>query len=144
MSDKGVTHKGIVKSVTGDTITILADDNCSCDGCAVSMLCNKTSGDEGDSGELVTVSSPDASAFKPGERVELSASSGSTLSAAWWALILPSVLFIATILGVRLGWPRSGGWSIGAGFIVLGLYDLGLYLGRHRLSSNMVWRVKAL
>lgn len=143
MNDKGVSHQGIVKAVDGDSITIIADDNCSCDGCSVAMLCNKTGG-ESDARQLITVSSPDASAFKAGQRVELTASSGSTLSAAWWALILPSLLFIATILGVRLGWPRSGGWSIGAGFVVLAIYDCGLYVFRRRLGSNMVWRIKAL
>ncbi|MDE6556965.1 MAG: SoxR reducing system RseC family protein [Duncaniella sp.] len=145
MNDKGVTHKGIVKSVSGDNITILTDGECSCDGCAVAMLCNKTGGEsEGQTGELITVSSPDASRFSPGQTVELTASSGSTLSAAWWALILPSILFIGTVLGIRLGWEQSGGWSIVAGFVVLGVYDLGLYLFRRQLGSNMVWRVRQI
>ena len=142
MKDKGVTHKGIVQKVEGNAITIVTEENCSCDGCAVAMLCNKSSeGGEEAARSMVTVNSPDAQRFKPGDHVELTASSGSTLSAAWWALILPSVLFIATILGVRLGWPQSGGWSIGAGFAVLGLYDLGLYLFRKRLGANMVWKI---
>lgn len=142
MKKENVTHKGIIKSVTPGSLTIVTDDDCRCDGCAVVALCNK--GGEGDQREMITIDTPEAQAFSPGERVEVTASSASTLRATWWALILPTVIFVATLLGVSLGWPESGAWSIGAAFAALAVYDAILWLCRKSLAQKLHWTVRRL
>lgn len=143
MKQDYVSHKGIVIAVRDGSLTLRADENCSCDGCAVSALCNKDkSGPDG--GETITIDLPDALHFKVGERVEATASSGSTLRAAVWALIIPTLVFIALIVLCRLLFPAVGDWSIAIGFAGLGLYDLFLYLNRRRLASRLSWTVNRL
>ncbi len=82
--------------------------------------------------------------YNVGERVEVIASSGSTLRATWWALMLPTLLFIGIVLAVRLIWHNSGAWSLVTGFVVLAIYDLFLYRFRKRLAQNISWKVRRL
>lgn len=141
MNKDYVTHQGIITCVSDGTLTLRTDEACSCDGCAVASLCNK---DNPKSHDLITIDLPDATRYSEGERVEIIASSGSTLRATWWALILPTVLFVGVILAVRLIWPESGAISLVAGFVTLGIYDLILYLLRRRLAGRISWSVRRL
>lgn len=141
MNKDYVTHQGIITRVSDGLLTLRTDEACSCDGCAVASLCNK---DNPKSHDTLTIDLPDATRFSVGERVEIIASSGSTLRATWWALLLPTLLFVGIILAVRLIWPSSGALSLVAGFVVLGIYDLILYLMRRRLAGRISWSVKRL
>lgn len=141
MKKENVTHKGVIVRISGNTLTLRTDEACQCDGCAVVALCNKS---EGSGSELLNIDTPEAADFREGERVEATASSDSTLLAAFWALIVPTVLFIGTILGMRFAWPDSGAWSIGAGFLVLGIYDFFLWLARKRIARRVSWKVSRL
>ncbi|WP_280121526.1 SoxR reducing system RseC family protein [Duncaniella muricolitica] len=140
MKQDYVTHSGTITHVTDSTLTLRTDGSCSCDGCAVASLCNKDSSDGG--GESITIDTPIASRYSVGQRVEVIASSGSTLRATWWALLLPTILFVGVILGVRLIWPQSGAVSLVAGFATLAVYDLGLYLCRKKLAQKIIWTVR--
>ena len=137
-----VSHSGTITQVTDSSITLRTDSSCSCDGCAVASLCNKDS--SSGEGEHITIDTTRAPEYSVGERVIVSATSGSTLRATWWALILPTVLFIGVVLAVRLIWPGSGAISLAAGFGALVIYDFGLYLCRKRLSQKIIWNVKRL
>lgn len=138
-----VSHRGIVKSVTAASITVLTDDDCRCEGCAVAAICNKSEGSES-AHDLVTVDTPDAARFRPGERVEIIATSRSTMWATLWALILPTLLFVGVLLWVRLEWPALGDWSIGIALGALVVYSLLLYLFRNALAGRIVWKVRPL
>lgn len=141
MKQDYVTHSGTITHVTDTTLTLRTDGSCSCDGCAVASLCNK---DSSKGGETLTIDTPQARNYTAGQHVEVIASSGSTLRATWWALLLPTILFVAVILCVRLLWPRSGALSLLAGFVALAIYDFGLYLCRRRLAQKIIWTVKAI
>lgn len=138
MRKEDITHQGVVKRVERDYLVIRTEDVRQCDGCAVVALCNsKNSG----SNEPLTVDCADARNFSAGDRVVVTASSGSTLRAAWWALILPTLIFAAFVLGCRIAFPSLGGWSIAIGFAALGLYDLFLYWRRKSLAQKVSWKV---
>ena len=141
MKQDYVTHSGTITHVTDSTLTLHTQGACSCDGCAVASLCNK---DSTSGGESITIDTPDARLYTIGQRVEVIASSGSTLRATWWALILPTILFVGVILGVRLLWPDSGAVSLVAGFVTLAVYDFGLYLTRRRLARKIIWKIRPL
>jgi len=104
-------------------------------------LCNK---DTSSGGESITIDTTQARQYTVGQQVEVIASSSSTLRATWWALILPTILFVGIILGVRLLWPQSGAISLVAGFTALAIYDLGLYLFRRRLAQKIIWTIRPL
>lgn len=142
MKKENVTHRGVIKHVAPRSLTIITDDECRCDGCAVVAICNK--GGEGDSRETVTIDLPDTSAFHAGQRVEVTAASATTVRATWWALILPTLIFVGVLLGSNLGNPDSGAWAIAWAFGALAVYDFLLWLFRHRLASRLVWKVKPL
>lgn len=137
MSKDDVTHRGVIESVGAGVLTIRTEEACKCDGCAITALCNTKGGGH----ELLTIDTPQASEFSPGERVEVTASSGSTLRATWWALILPTLIFGVSVVGLRLGFPQLGGWSLAIGFALLLLYDLFLYLCRRQLAQKITWKV---
>jgi len=141
MKQDYVTHSGIITHVTDSTLTLRTDGSCSCDGCAVASLCNK---DNTKGGESLTIETPQAGQYTVGQHVEVIATSGSTLRATWWALLLPTILFIGIILGVRLLWPHSGVISLAAGFAALAVYDLGLYIFRRRLAQKIVWTIRVI
>ena len=141
MKQDYVTHSGTITHVTDSTLTLRTDGSCSCDGCAVASLGNK---DTSSGGESITIDTPQARQYSVGQQVEVIASSGSTLRATWWALLLPTILFVGIILGVRLLWPQSGAISLVAGFVALAIYDLGLYLFRRRLAQKIIWTIRPL
>ncbi|MCM1076133.1 MAG: SoxR reducing system RseC family protein [Bacteroides sp.] len=140
MSKEDVTHRGVIRKVENGYLVIRTDDECKCDGCAITALCNK--GD--DKTELLTIDTPEARKFAIGERVEVTATSSSTLWATWWALILPTLIFGGVIVGLRLGVPSLGGWSIAFGFAALGLYDVFLYRNRKRFAQKISWKINKI
>lgn len=141
MKQDYVTHSGTITHVTDSTLTLRTDGSCSCDGCAVASLCNK---DTSSGGETITIDTPQAHLYAVGQQVEVIATSGSTLRATWWALLLPTILFVGIILGVRLHWPQSGAISLVAGFAALAVYDLGLYIFRRRLAQKIIWTIRPI
>ena len=143
MKQDYVSHKGIVTAVSDGSLTLRAEEVGSCDGCAVSVICNKDKSGEAGS-ETITIDLPDALRFKVGDRVEAIASSGSTLRAALWALIVPTLVFLILVVSCRQLFPGLGAWSIAIGFGGLALYDLLLYLNRRRLASRLAWSVRRL
>ena len=143
MKQDYVSHIGTVIAVRDGSLTLRAEEAGNCDGCAVAMICNKDKSDESGA-ETITIDLPDALRFKAGDRVEAIASSGSTLRAAFWALIIPTLIFIILVVGCRLAWPSLGSWSIAIGFGGLALYDLFLYPNRRRLASRLAWSVRLL
>ena len=143
MKKEDVTHRGVVKRAEGDSLSVITDEACSCDGCAVAALCNKApEGQTGREAEVITVRIPDAGRFKPGDRVELTATSSSTLWATLWALVMPTVVFVGVLLAVRLGCPSTGDWSIAIAFAALAPYTAGLWAFRGRLAGRISWRVE--
>ncbi len=141
MNKDYVTHSGIITRIDDGSLTLRTEEACRCEGCAVASLCNKDSSSEQES---ITINTPESSLYNVGERVEIIASSGSTLRATWWALMLPTLLFIGIVLAVRLIWHNSGAWSLVTGFVVLAIYDLFLYRFRKRLAQNISWKVRRL
>lgn len=141
MSKQDVTHRGVVVRSEPGRLVVRTSDERKCDGCAVVALCNpKTDG--GSDSELLTVDCPEASHYAEGDKVALTASSTSTLLATWWALFLPALLFLGVIIGCRVIFPDSGGWSIAAGFALLALYWLFLYSQRRRFAQQIKWKVE--
>ncbi len=144
MSKEDVTHRGTVTAVERDSLTIRTDEPQKCEGCAITTLCSsrKTADTAATDADLLTIVSPDADRrYAIGDRVEVSATSGSTLRATWWALLLPTLIFGGTIVGLRLGIPTLGGWSIAIGFALLAIYDLILYRLRDKISQKLSWKI---
>ncbi len=141
MKKDNVTHRGVIQRIDARSLTIITDDACRCDGCAVVALCNKSS-EGGVDRETVTIDVPDTSAYSVGQHVEVSASSASTLNAAFWALIVPTVIFVGVLLALNIGRPDMGAMAILWAFVALAVYDGLLYLFRRRLAKKLVWTVR--
>ncbi|WP_297072437.1 SoxR reducing system RseC family protein [uncultured Duncaniella sp.] len=144
MSKEDVTHRGVIEKVERGYLVIRTEDECKCDGCAITALCNSNNSKGNDKKELLTIDTPSAGDYTRGERVEVSATSDSTLRATWWALILPTLIFGGAIVGLRLGFPTLGGWSIALAFVALGIYDLFLYRFRKSLAQKISWKIRKI
>ena len=112
MNKEDVTHRGVVESAGIDSLTIRTEEACKCDGCALTALCTTKDGGH----ELLTIDTPLASDFAAGDRVEVTATSGSTLRATWSLSsaagrlqsasgCLPSTISFSTVTGVS--WLRK-------------------------------------
>lgn len=141
MSKEDVTHRGVIEKIGDGYLALRTEEDCKCDGCAVMALCNTK---EGGQPELLTIDTPEAKDYSIGEKVEVTATSASTLLATWWALILPTLIFGGVIVGLRLGVPSLGGWSIACGAAALGLYDLFLYRNRKRFAQKISWKIRKI
>lgn len=141
MSKEDVSHRGVIEKIEPGYLVIRTEEACKCDGCAITALCNSK---DGGGKQLLTIDTPDAGAYAVGQRVEACATSGSTLFAAWWALILPTIIFAGVTLVCRFAWPETGGWSLAIGFASLALYDFLLYLKRRHLAQKIKWKVRLI
>lgn len=120
-------HHGTVKAVEPDRLTIAIHDELSCDGCAVAAFCGK-----GNQGEM-TVAAVDASDFRPGDRVEVSATTPSQQAAIIWALILPLALFLGLVF-----------FSAAAALASVMVYYGVLYLFRDKLQNSLHWKIRKI
>ncbi len=46
MSKEDVTHRGIIQKVERSSLVILTEDECKCDGCAITALCSSKGGEQ--------------------------------------------------------------------------------------------------
>lgn len=132
-----VSHRGIVQKVGCDYIVVkVKDDDCNCDGCTITALCTGCSVE----GPLLTVDCRRADCrFKAGDKVRLTASSGSTLFSSFWLFVVPLVILVAIVLyGASEDW---GIWSVIAGVGTMLVYDAVLFVFRRRLASHIHWDV---
>lgn len=133
-----VSHRGIVEKVGYDFVVVkVKEDDCNCEGCSITALCTGRSVE----GPLLTVKPCPRAAdrFKAGDRVRLTASSGSTLFSSFWLFIVPLVILVAIVLfGASEDW---GIWSVIAGVGAMLVYDAVLFSFRRRLASRIRWDV---
>lgn len=140
-----VTHHGTVSRVADGMIEIRVDgDAAKCDGCAVTALCNRRDPAGDTSAPVLTISIPPGADFAPGDRVVATATSGSTLRAVWWSLVLPTFILVGIIMWCTLGYPDMGAWSLAAGLVGVAVYDFFLFLFRRRLAARITWKITKL
>ena len=133
-----ITHDAVVKAVEGEHVRVTILQTASCAGCAAKKMCNSAETKE----KEVDVCTPDAAAYRVGEKVVLEGRLSDGRRAALIAYGAPLVLLlIALVVAIRITGSETQGalWSLGA----VVLYYLVIYLFfRQRLQQQFSFRIK--
>jgi len=118
---KEPTHIATIIKMVGHNVTLrLHNAGEGCDGCAMSMLCNKP--------EIVTVSASETSGLELGDRVMLKATGRSRTFSIAMLLGAPLALLLGCLaLGTALGWGDEMGAMCGIGLCGLWYGMLSLF-----------------
>lgn len=130
---KCVTHEGVVRAVKDGVLSVEVGRATACQLCSSRSRCTMGNGD------TVMVDVPAGSGtFAPGDRVQVSLSSGVGRRAVVIAYVLPLLLLVVAVVSFVSFFRCSEIVSIIAAFAVLALYYLVIYILRHRLNHRMV------
>lgn len=130
---KCVTHEGVVRAVKDGVLSVEVGRATACSSCSSRSRCTMGNGD------TVMVDVPAGSGtFAPGDRVQVSLSSGVGRRAVVIAYVLPLLLLVVAVVSFVSFFRCSEIVSIIAAFAVLALYYLVIYILRHRLNHRMV------
>lgn len=130
---KCVTHEGVVRVVKDGVLSVEVGRATACQSCSSRSRCTM------DNGDTVMVDVPAGSGtFAPGDRVQVSLSSGVGRRAVVIAYVLPLLLLVVAVVSFVSFFRCSEIVSIIAAFAVLALYYLVIYILRHRLNHRMV------
>lgn len=130
---KCVTHEGVVRAVKDGVLSVEVGRATACHSCSSRSRCTMGNGD------TVMVDVPAGSGtFAPGDRVQVSLSSGVGRMAVVIAYVLPLLLLVVAVVSFVSFFRCSEIVSIIAAFAVLALYYLVIYILRHRLNHRML------
>ena len=132
-----IKHKAVVKAVDGEHVCVTIVQSSACSGCAARKMCNSAEAKEKD----VEVCTPDASAYRVGERVVLEGRLSDGRRAAMIAYGLPLVLLLVVlVIAMKLTGSDTQGalWALGT----VVLYYIIIYLFfRQRLQQQFSFSI---
>lgn len=132
-NDKGrtsIAHRGKVKSVNGDVITVSIISESACASCKAQKVCSTSDMKE----KEITAKSSEP--FAIGDEVDVIISQSTGYKAVFFAYILPVILIIALIIGIIRAGFSEGLAGVGA-IILLFLYFFVLYLLRNKMNDKV-------
>ena len=133
------TRRGVVLNVEQEQLTVRVSGDCHCDGCAIVAFCGSKNDDDN-----VTLHTPDAFKFKPGDMIQFEPSTGAQWNGILLAFGVP-ILIIAVAMLATLGAGYSELIAALAAALGCGLYFIimGTFF-RHRLETAMNWKITRL
>lgn len=132
-NDKGQTtiaHRGRVRAVNGDEITVSIISQSACANCRAQKVCSASDMKEK---EIIARSSEP---FAIGDEVDVMISQSTGYKAVFLAYILPLILIIGLIVGMVKAGFSEGLAGVGA-IILLFLYFFVLYLLRNKMNNKV-------
>lgn len=129
-------HRGVVESVEGNIVTVSVERESACAGCHAKGIC----GVDGEK-RLIRVESEYASTFERGERVLVALLHTSMgFSSIIWGYILPLVVMLATLFGVKAAGGEDGIAAVTSlGSVVI--YYVVLYVLRHTIEKKIKFTI---
>ena len=129
-------HRGVVESVEGNIVTVSVERESACAGCHAKNICG-TDGQK----RLIKVESEYASTFERGERVLVALLHTSMgFSSIIWGYILPLVVMLATLFGVKVAGGEDGIAAIASLGSVVICYVV-LYILRHTIERKIKFTI---
>lgn len=139
MAGSLVSHEGVVKSVSGDTVTVEILCKSMCSGCHARSVCSASDMVQKD----IQVRCSDASRYSAGERVRVVTSLSSGYLAVLVSYIFPLVILIVLLLylqSVHVGEGLSALVSLGA----VAVYFLFVYVFRKRIGGRVSFYIEKI
>lgn len=133
---EAIQHRGKVESIDGRIVTVSVERESACAGCHAKGIC----GSDGEK-RLIKVDSDHASSFKCGECVIVALISTSMgLSSVLWGYVLPLVVMLATLFGVKYFGSNDGIAAI-TSLGSVALYYVVLYVLRHTIERKIKFTI---
>jgi sigma-E factor negative regulatory protein RseC len=133
---ESLQHRGVVESVEGNIVTVSVERESACAGCHAKGIC----GVDGQR-RLIRVESEYASTFERGERVLVALLHTSMgFSSIIWGYILPLVVMLATLFGVKAAGGEDGIAAIASLGSVVICYVV-LYILRHTIEKKIKFTI---
>ena len=134
-----IKHRGTVKSIKGDIVSVLVVQASACSTCTAKQLCHSAESKE----KIVDVVCMQPHTIHIGDEVQVVASLSSGLKAVFWAYVLPLILLMGSVL---LAVSVTGSEPAGAlcALAVLAAYYLVLYLCRAQISRKLSFTIQQL
>jgi len=137
VSEKEITHEGVVVLTGSDAVTVMIDRQISCAGCKAINICS--AGRSNDK----TIKIDGNFDIPEGSKVLVSISTSQSFLALFLGYILPLVVLVLTLfvlIGLSVGEALAGLISLGA----TALYYFILYLSGSKVSKKFSFRIKKL
>ena len=134
--DEHVSHPGVIKNITDETLEIEILSSSSCGSCGIKSACGMSDMQE----KLVTVPKPVGREFSVGQPVSIVMSVRMGNMAAFIAYFVPTFI-ILTLTGVLGSMVKD--WVAGLiGIGSLAIYYAVLYSVRDRLKNKFVYEIR--
>lgn len=129
-------HRGVVESVTNDTVIVSVMPESACSGCHARSVC----GERGEKREIV-VKTPYAAEYTPGERVTVALEHKRMgLVSVVWSYVFPLIVLVGVLFGARaLGF--EDGIAALSSMVALTLYFIVLYLMRKMFDKQIKFTI---
>lgn len=137
-----IDHSAVVVSVDNDKnqVVVTVSDNEDCHSCPAAKLCGIVDKD-GKKSQQFTVTTPNASEFKKGEKVILRGTEQMHHRAIMLATVIPCIILLCVMFGVYF---LTGSQSTAAfsGIGAMAFFFVLLYALRNRLQHEFVFKIK--
>ena len=138
MKNEIITHDGVVKSVEGECVCVTIVQSSACSGCSARQMCNSADAKEKD----VNVFTPDASAYRVGEKVQLEGRLSDGRRAALIAYGLPLFVLLPTVFLLMSLTGNETYSALGALSVVVLYYLIVFLFFRRRLQQSFSFHIK--
>ena len=131
-----IQHRGVVESVSTDTVIVSVMPESACAGCHARGVC----GERGEKREIV-VKTPYAKEYAPGERVIVALEHNRMgFISVVWSYVLPLVILLSVLFGARaLG--ANDGIAAMSSMAAISLYYVALYLMRKMFDKQIKFTI---
>ena len=133
-----ILHKGTVKAIEKDKLTVQISQTSACAACKVAGYCNAAESKE----KVIDVFCDSVAKYKVGQQVTVSTSGQVASKALLWAFGVPFVLLMAVLVLVLLLTGNEGWAALGA-LVALIPYYLILWLLRDKMREQLAFKIES-
>ncbi len=129
-----ISHSGIVDSVSNGVVTVRIVQSSACSACKVATYCSSVESKE----KLIEVRCSNASHYKVGQEVDVTAAAVMGFKAVLFAFVIPSVLLLV-VIGIGLYVGASEPLAALGGIVTVILYYMVIYKLNDKLKKELAF-----
>jgi sigma-E factor negative regulatory protein RseC len=139
MQAEKISHHGIIKAVTPETISVAIIAQSACEACHSKGLCSVA----GEKEKIIEVKNTATNEHKPGEAVFVTMSPKMGVKAVLWGYFVPFFIMLATLI-IAVKATDNEGFSGLLAIAVLLPYYVILYLLRRKLQTVFEFKIETI
>lgn len=139
MQAEKISHRGIIKTITPETISVAIIAQTACDACHSKGLCSVS----GEKEKIIEVKNTAQNEHKQGESVLVTMSPKMGVKAVLWGYFVPFFIMLATLI-IAVKATDNEGFSGLLALAVLLPYYVVLYLLRKNLQSVFEFKIETI